>query len=99
MKKTSTLTDSSISRAQDIDREQWKRFVVDLSNDTIWTRVGGCRQFVLRILMRRRVSSRDSLCWVQVRLNWRSPTDSLNSPSDRRMRALRLTMVSAAGIE
>jgi cell surface protein SprA len=71
--------------------EQLKRFVVDLSDRRNWTRVGRC--------YRQQDSSAagvtsDSLCWVQVRLNWRAPTEELNNPNDRRMRALRMTMVS-----
>ncbi|MBC8089733.1 MAG: cell surface protein SprA, partial [Phycisphaerae bacterium] len=78
------------------DREQWKRFAVDLSDGKNWTRVGGCRNVVTDSSATLGIVT-DSLCWVQVRLNWRSPTDSLNTPNDRRVRALRLTMVSAAG--
>jgi hypothetical protein len=77
------------------DREQWKRFVVDLSKSDTWTRVGTCRPFVIDSSSTFGITT-DTLCWVQVRLNWRSPNDSLNSPSDRRMRAMRLTMVSSA---
>lgn len=75
------------------EEEQLKRFVVDLSDRRNWTRVGRC--------YRQQDSSAagvtsDSLCWVQVRLNWRAPTEEINNPNDRRMRALRLTMVSGA---
>jgi hypothetical protein len=34
---------------------------------------------------------------VQVRLNWRAPAEELNSPNERRMRAMRVTLVSSAG--
>ena len=78
------------------DREQWKRFVVDLSDSENWSRIGKCASFVTDSSPATGLV-RDSLCWVQVRLNWRAPKDSLNAPDDRRMRALRLTMVSAAG--
>ena len=76
-----------------IDQEQYKRFVVDLADQRNWTRVGKCYQ--------QKDSSAagvvsDSLCWVQVRLNWRAPLEEQNAPNDRRMRALRLTMVSSA---
>ena len=74
-------------------QEQLKRFVVDLGDRKNWTRVGRCYQ-------QRDSSSAgvttDSLCWVQVRLNWRASTEELNNPNDRRMRAMRLTMVSSA---
>lgn len=83
-------------RSVDSDREQWKRFAVDLSDERTWTRVGGCRDVVLDS-SRASGAVPDTLCWVQVRLNWRAPLDSLNAPGDRRMRALRLSVVSAAG--
>ncbi|MDQ6612672.1 MAG: cell surface protein SprA, partial [Gemmatimonadota bacterium] len=76
----------------DTDREQWKRFAVNLADQNNWSRIGKCRAFVTDSA----TLVADTLCWVQVRLNWRAPLDSLNSPTDRRMRALRLTMVSAA---
>lgn len=82
--------------AASADQEQLKRFVVNLSDPGSWTRVGRCFQ--------QRDSSgvgitADSLCWVQVRLNWRAPTEELNSPNDRRVRAMRITMVSGANME
>ncbi|MEO7996395.1 MAG: cell surface protein SprA [Gemmatimonadaceae bacterium] len=80
----------------DADKEQWKRFVVDLADTRNWARTGKCRSFVTDSTAALGVVT-DSLCWVQIRLNWRAPTDSLNSPNDRRIRAMRLTMVSAAG--
>ncbi|MEP6835365.1 MAG: cell surface protein SprA [Gemmatimonas sp.] len=83
-------------KSVDTDREQWKRFAVDLSDARNWNRVGKCRSFVTDSSAALGVVS-DTLCWVQVRLNWRTPLDSLNSPSDRRMRAVRVTMVSALG--
>ena len=39
-----------------------------------------------------------TLCWVQVRINWHKPLDSLNAPNDRRVKAMRLTMVSGAAL-
>lgn len=76
-----------------IDQEQIKRFVVDLADRRNWTRVGRCYQ--QQDSTAAGVTS-DSLCWVQVRLNWRAPNDELNNPNDRRMRAMRMTMVSGA---
>jgi cell surface protein SprA len=74
------------------DQEQLKRFVVDLGDKRNWTRVGRC--FQQRDSSSAGVTT-DSLCWVQVRLNWRAPVEELNSPNERRMRAMRLTMVSS----
>ncbi|MDQ8167224.1 MAG: cell surface protein SprA [Gemmatimonadota bacterium] len=77
-----------------IDQEQYKRFIVDLADTRNWTRVGKCYQQQDSTV--NGVVS-DSLCWVQVRLNWRAPAEEQNTPNDRRVRALRLTMVSGAG--
>ena len=78
-------------KGADTDREQWKRFAVNLADSKNWSRIGKCRAFVTDSA----TLVPDTLCWVQVRLNWRAPLDSLNSPTDRRMRAMRLTMVSS----
>ncbi|MEO7521765.1 MAG: cell surface protein SprA, partial [Gemmatimonas sp.] len=80
-------------------QEQIKRFVVDLSNRANWTRVGGCQPFSDSTITAGAPApvATDSLCWVQVRLNWRAPLEELNNPNDRRMRALRMSMVSAVG--
>lgn len=76
-----------------IDNEQIKRYAVDLSNPNTWTRVGKCfAQFETTSLG----NVADTVCWVQVRLNWRAPLEELNTPNDRRMRAMRMTMVSSA---
>jgi cell surface protein SprA len=75
------------------DLESIKRFVVDLSDKRNWTRVGRCYQ--QQDSTANGVTA-DSLCWVQVRLNWRAPAEELNNPNDRRVRAMRMTMVSGA---
>ncbi len=74
-----------------VDQEQFKRFAVDLSDRRTWTRTGRCYADSTA-----GAAASDSLCWVQVRLNWRAPLEEQNAPSDRRMRAMRLTMVSSA---
>lgn len=74
------------------EQEQLKRFVVDLGDRRNWTRVGRC--FQQRDSSAAGVSA-DSVCWVQVRLNWRAPVEELNSPNERRVRAMRLTMMSS----
>lgn len=73
-----------------IEQEQLRRFMVDLSDRNTWSRVGKC--FVQRDSSG--MATSDSLCWVQVRLNWRAPVEELNNPNDRRIRALRLTVIS-----
>jgi cell surface protein SprA len=75
------------------EQEQLRRFVVDLGDQRNWTRVGRC--YRQQDSTAAGVTS-DSLCWVQVRLNWRAPSEEVNAPNERRMRALRMTMVSSA---
>jgi len=80
------LTDSQT------DQESFKRFTVDLSDRKNWTRVGRCD---VDTTTSGGAFSADSVCWVQIRLNWRAPLEEQNSPNDRRTRALRMTMVSS----
>ena len=77
-----------------VDNEQIRRFAVDLSDKRNWTRVGKCFAQVDSTVGG--VVVADSVCWVQVRLNWRAPLEELNSPNERRMRAMRMTVVSSA---
>jgi cell surface protein SprA len=82
------MTDASAA-----EQERFKRFVVNLADPGTWTRIGRCQ----------RGASIDApadsaeQCWVQVRLNWRTPTDSVGAQNDRRVRALRLSLVSGIG--
>ncbi|HKG94934.1 MAG TPA: cell surface protein SprA, partial [Gemmatimonadaceae bacterium] len=75
--------------------EQILRYVVDLSQKESYVRAGkpGVDQPVFDD-NGNQVGTRQ-LTWVYVRIPFRSPTDSLNAPSRRRIRALRLTMLSA----
>jgi cell surface protein SprA len=74
------------------EQERFKRFVVDLSDRRSWTRVGRCQ----RGAPLDAPADSAEQCWVQVRLNWRAPTDSVGAQNDRRVRALRLSVVSQA---
>nr|MCU0648297.1 cell surface protein SprA [Gemmatimonadaceae bacterium] len=80
--------------AAQVDRERFKRFVVDLGDRRQWTRVGRC--FTRTDTTIAGTVDAGEQCWVQVRLNWRAPTDSQGVASDRRVRTLRLTMISGA---
>lgn len=73
-------------------QERFKRFVVDLADRRSWTRIGRCQ----RGAPIDAPADSSEQCWVQVRLNWRTPTDSTGAQNDRRVRALRLTVVSNA---
>lgn len=76
------------------DAEQWWRYVVDLSDDHRFTRVGRC---VLSRTIDPTASPTDSVCWVYFRVPFQTPDDTLNNPLLRRARALRITMISGAG--
>ncbi|HKS05138.1 MAG TPA: cell surface protein SprA [Gemmatimonadaceae bacterium] len=76
------------------ESERLRRYIVDLSNPNTYNRIGRCGQ------------SGDSVsgtvgpekCWVQVRIPYRAPDDSTNGgPNARRIRAMRVTLVSGAG--
>ena len=73
--------------------ERFYRYVADLSGDTSYVRQGRCY-----------ASQSDSIptengpfCWVLVRLPLKAAFDTVNDPNLRRIRALRLTMISGAG--
>ncbi len=75
------------------DQEQFRRFAVDLSDTRNWTRTGRCYQQSDSTALG---ATADSVCWVQIKLNWRAPLEELNNPNLRRMRAMRMTMISSA---
>ena len=80
------------------DAEQWRRYVVDLSDPKRYTREGYCLSSALAQRLDPNLKPGDQLCWVFVRVPFKSPDDSLNSPVLRRARALRITMISGAGV-
>ena len=75
--------------------EQWRRYVVDLSDQRRYTRVGRC---VPVAITDPNVTPADSVCWVYFRIPFRSPDDTLNVPLLRRAQALRVTMISSIGV-
>jgi hypothetical protein len=79
------------------ERERVRRYVVDLSQPQVYARVGRCGVVVRDV--NGGIAPDATLCWVQVRLPFTSPDDSTNDgPNLRRIRALRVTMVSGAGL-
>ncbi len=72
------------------------RYVVDMSDPKAYTRVGKCE--VTQVDTSGGGVENNTLCWVFVRLPFNAPFDTIaGGPSIRRVRALRLTMVSGAG--
>jgi hypothetical protein len=78
------------------ESERALRYVVDLSDPRAFTRVGKCE--VTQVDTVGGVPETGTLCWVFVRLPFNAPFDTIGGgPSIRRVRALRLTMVSGEG--
>jgi cell surface protein SprA len=79
----------------DRERERVFRYIADLADPATWTRVGGCRAAPNDPLG----AAAPRQCWVLVRLPFAAPADTINGgPSVQRVRALRLTTVSGAGL-
>ncbi len=74
------------------EREQLRRYIVDLSDAAGFTRVGKCS------MSRRTVVGppQDTVCWVLFRVPFASPSDSIGRPLLRRIRAMRVTMLSGS---
>jgi hypothetical protein len=74
------------------ESERILRYVVDLNAASAVTRVGG--RFTDTLYVRGQPQPR-TRNWVLVRVPFKTPTDSLNGVNRRKLRALRLTVVSA----
>jgi hypothetical protein len=78
-----------------VDDERIRRFVVDLSQPGAITRATNCEAVRFPTGLGTAASQPgERKCWVQVRIPFRAPTDSLNAFNARRVRALRVTVVS-----
>ena len=75
------------------ESENILRYVIDLSDPSKYTRVGGRYTDTVYVQGQPTVRTRN---WVLVSTSFNSPTDSLNNVNRRRLRALRLTVVSGA---
>ena len=78
------------------EEERLLRYVVDLGDPKSYTRVGKCE--VTQVDSAGGGLENNTLCWVFVRLPFNAPFDSVaGGPNIRRVRALRISMVSGAG--
>ena len=75
------------------ESERVLRYVVDLSDPAKYKRVGGSYTDTVFVSGQPIARSRQ---WVLVSVPFKAPTDSLNDVNRRRIRALRLTVVSGA---
>jgi cell surface protein SprA len=79
------------------EQERVLRYIVDLADPASYNRIGRCNLAAFDTTGGGFVTSTD-VCWVQVRVPFRAPADSLNGgPNIRRVRMMRLTMVSGDG--
>ncbi|MBA3342716.1 MAG: cell surface protein SprA [Gemmatimonadaceae bacterium] len=76
------------------ESEQLRRYIVDLGDSSSYNRIGRCST------SRRTVVGPppEEVCWVLFRVPFRVADDSLGAPLIRRMRALRITMISGPGV-
>jgi hypothetical protein len=73
--------------------EQVRRYVVNLADSSSYTRVGRCSTSPRLVVG----PAPEDRCWVLIRIPFRSASDSIGAPLLRRMRALRITMISGSG--
>jgi cell surface protein SprA len=76
------------------EQERLLRYVVDLSDPRSYVRIGGCQHSPADTSV---ASPRQ--CWVQVKIPFGTALDTINGgPNIRRVRSLRMTMVSGEGM-
>jgi hypothetical protein len=86
-----TLNYSSDQREQ----ERLRRFIVDLSRPETYNRIGVCQPAVRDVNQSQPPGN--TVCWVQVRVPFNAASDTIaGGPLLRRVRALRVTMISGA---
>jgi hypothetical protein len=76
------------------DAEELRRYIVNLADSSGYTRVGKCTTSPRTVVG----PPPEERCWVLFRIPFRTPDDSLGAPLLRRMRALRITMISGSSI-
>ena len=82
-------------RSHQREQERLRRFIVDLSQPQSWNRIGVCGVTVNDV--NQAVPPGAQLCWVQIKVPFSTPDDSVaGGPQLRRVRALRITVVSGA---
>ena len=76
------------------ESEQVRRYIVNLADTSTYTRIGRCGPGPRPVVG----PSSEERCWVLIRVPFRTADDSIGTPLLRRMRALRVTMISGAGL-
>ncbi|HUQ18855.1 MAG TPA: cell surface protein SprA, partial [Gemmatimonadaceae bacterium] len=73
------------------EQEELRRYIIDLSDASKFNRVGTC-SIAPRVVVG---PAPDSVCWVLFRIPFRAPDDSIGAPLLRRIKAMRITMLSS----
>ena len=76
------------------ESEQLRRYIVNLADTSTYTRIGRCGPGPRTVVG----PPPEERCWVLIRVPFKTADDSLGAPLLRRMRALRVTMISGSGI-
>jgi hypothetical protein len=76
------------------ESEEVRRYIVNLADSGSYTRIGRCGPGPRTVVG----PPPEDRCWVLFRVPFRAVDDSIGSPLLRRMRALRVTMISSPGI-
>jgi len=81
------------------EEERVRRYIIDLADRASYSRIGSCNLSSVDTTVAGGGTTTTPLCWVQVRVPFRAPDDSLNGgPNLRRIRAARVTMISGEGL-
>jgi hypothetical protein len=73
--------------------EQLRRYVINMADSSSYSRIGVCGTSPKTVVG----PAPQQVCWVLFRVPFQSPSDSIGTPLLRRMRALRVTMISGQG--
>ncbi len=80
------------------EEERLRRYIIDLADPAMYNRIGNCNLVNIDTTVAGGGPAAN-LCWVQVRVPFRAPDDSLNGgPNLRRIRTARVTMISGEGM-
>jgi hypothetical protein len=75
------------------EAEQVRRYIVNLADSSSYTRVGRCATSPRTVVG----PLPEERCWVLIRIPFRNASDSIGTPLLRRVRALRMTLISGEG--
>ena len=76
--------------------ERLLRYVIDLSDEDSYNRIGGCFRSAADGSQEGGGVAKDGpICWVNVRVPFSAPTEMLNDPVLRRIKSVRISLISS----